>query len=96
MLVQQSESPLLHLSLIQEMHAAMKDAGFKQTHLLHFPQPIYPSGWWSASIACKKKGKLAERLDARALKALRTEYYNAETHRGAFAVPGFVRSALKA
>jgi spermidine synthase len=96
LLVQQSESPLLHLSLIQEMHAAMKEAGFKQTHLLHFPQPIYPSGWWSASIACKRKGKLAERLDARALKALKTEYYNAETHRGAFAVPGFVRSALKA
>ncbi|HVT36400.1 MAG TPA: polyamine aminopropyltransferase, partial [Nevskiaceae bacterium] len=50
MLVQQSESPLLHAELIREMHAAMRDAGFAQTHLLHFPQPIYPSGWWSASI----------------------------------------------
>ena len=95
MLVQQSESPLLHLQLIQEMHAAMKDAGFKQTQLLHFPQVIYPSGWWSGSIACKKKGKLAERLDAKALRALDTLYYNADTHRGAFAVPNFVRKALK-
>lgn len=94
MLVQQSESPLLHLELIQEMHTAMKDAGFKQTHLLHFPQVIYPSGWWSGSIACKKTGKLAERLDEKAIKALKTRYYNAETHRGAFAVPNFVKAAL--
>ncbi|MGB0956785.1 MAG: polyamine aminopropyltransferase, partial [Panacagrimonas sp.] len=48
LLVQQSESPLLHQSLIQEMHQAMRDVGFARTHLLHFPQPIYPSGWWSA------------------------------------------------
>ena len=95
MLVQQSESPLLHLELIKEMHAAMRSAGFEQTHLLHFPQPIYPSGWWSASIACKKKGKLAARLTAAALKKLGTRYYNAETHRAAFALPGFAVEALK-
>lgn len=96
MLVQQSESPLLHLELIQQMHTAMKEAGFKQTQLLHFPQVIYPSGWWSGSIACKKKGKLAERLDARAIKALKTLYYNEATHKGAFAVPNFVAKALRA
>ena len=96
LLVQQSESPLLHLDLIREMHAAMRQAGFAQTHLLHFPQPIYPSGWWSASIACKKKGKLAARLTAAALKKLGTRYYNAETHRAAFALPGFAVEALKA
>ena len=96
MLVQQSESPLLHLELIKEMHAAMRSAGFKQTHLLHFPQPIYPSGWWSASIACKGKGKLAARLTAGALRKLGTRYYNAATHRAAFALPGFVAEALQA
>ncbi|HZP11117.1 MAG TPA: polyamine aminopropyltransferase [Nevskiaceae bacterium] len=95
MLVQQSESPLLHLDLIQEMHGAMQEAGFKQTHLLHFPQPIYPSGWWSASIACKKKGALAERLDAPAIRKLKAKYYNADTHRAAFALPGFVADRLK-
>ena len=94
MLVQQSESPLLHLDLIREMHAAMLEAGFKQTRLLHFPQPIYPSGWWSASIACKKKGKLAERLNPRALKKLDTQFYNAAIHQAAFATPNFVRDAL--
>jgi spermidine synthase len=95
MLVQQSESPLLHLELIKEMHQAMRDAGFAQTHLLHFPQPIYPSGWWSGSIACKQAGALAERLDPAALAALDTQYYNADIHRGAFALPNFMRAALQ-
>lgn len=95
MLVQQSESPLLHLDLIREMHEAMLSAGFKQTQLLHFPQVIYPSGWWSASIACKKKGRLAQRLNPRAIKKLNTRFYNAATHQAAFAVPNFVREALE-
>lgn len=94
MLVQQSESPLLHLKLITEMHEAMREAGFAQTHLLHFPQPIYPSGWWSASIACKQAGALTERLDTAAIEALDTRYYNADTHRGAFALPNDVRRAI--
>jgi spermidine synthase len=94
MLVQQSESPILHLELIQEMHAAMRSAGFKQTHLLHFPQTIYPSGWWSASIACKKKGKLKQRLTPAALRKLKTKFYSAETHKAAFALPPFVKAVL--
>ena len=94
LLVQQSESPLLHLELIKEMHAAMRTAGFKQTHLIHFPQPIYPSGWWSASIARKTKGRLAARLSPAAIAKLKTQYYTAETHRAAFAVPAFAKKAL--
>jgi spermidine synthase len=94
LLVQQSESPLLHLELIREMHAAMKDAGFVQTHLLHFPQVIYPSGWWSASLARKTRGALAERLDEAAIAKLQTQYYNAAIHRGAFALPNFLKPAL--
>jgi spermidine synthase len=94
LLVQQSESPLLHLELIRAMHQAMREAGFAQTHLLHYPQPIYPSGWWSASFARKTRGKLAERLSPKAIAALKTRYYNAATHRAAFAVPNFVRDAI--
>jgi spermidine synthase len=94
LLVQQSESPLIHLDLIVEMHEAMREAGFKQTHLLHFPQPIYPSGWWSASLARKTRGKLAARLSPAAIKRLKTQYYNAATHRGAFALPNYVKDAL--
>jgi len=94
LLVQQSESPLLHLELIREMHRAMREAGFAQTHLIHFPQPIYPSGWWSASLARKTRGKLAQRLSPAAIGKLKTQYYNADTHRAAFATPNFVKGAL--
>ena len=94
MLVQQSESPLLHLELIKEMHQAMREAGFPQTTLLHFPQVIYPSGWWSGSIASKQAGPLAQRLDEKAIEALDTQFYNADTHRGAFALPTYVKKAL--
>ncbi|MCC2656281.1 MAG: polyamine aminopropyltransferase [Panacagrimonas sp.] len=94
MLVQQSESPLLHLDLIGEMHSAMREAGFARTHLFHFPQVIYPSGWWSGSIATRSDAPLRERLDAKALAALETKFYNADTHRGAFALPSYVREAL--
>lgn len=92
MLVQQSESPLLHLKLIQEMHAAMKQAGFAETTLLHFPQVIYPSGWWSGSIAFKQEGTKVSRLDQ--ADALDTQYYNRDTHAGAFALPTYVKKAL--
>jgi len=92
MLVQQSESPLLHLKLIQEMHAAMKQAGFAETTLLHFPQVIYPSGWWSGSIAFKQAGTKVSRLDQ--ADALDTQYYNRDTHAGAFALPTYVKKAL--
>jgi spermidine synthase len=92
MLVQQSESPLLHLQLIQDMHRAMREAGFVQTRLLHFPQVIYPSGWWSGSIALKRAGALVERLEQ--ADRLDTQYYNRDTHRACFALPTYVRKAL--
>ena len=94
MLVQQSESPLLHHELIKEMHKAMKEAGFAATTMLHFPQVIYPSGWWSGSIALKQAAPLAERLDQ--ADALDTQFYNRETHKAAFALPTFVKKALAA
>jgi spermidine synthase len=50
-LVQQSESPLYHMRILTEMHGAMRSAGFTDTRTLFFPQPIYPSGWWSATMA---------------------------------------------
>ena len=92
MLVQQSESPLLHLDLITEMHGAMKECGFAETHLLTFPQVIYPSGWWSGSIACKQAGAMVSRLDA--VEALDTQYYNRELHAACFAMPNYVKKAL--
>jgi len=90
-LVQQSESPLLHLeSVILPLHQAMRQAGFSATHTLPFPQPVYPSGWWSATLA-RKNGQLH---DFRVQPALACRYYSADIHRAALVTPPFVQEKL--
>jgi len=90
-LVQQSESPLVHSKLIGQMHGGLQKAGFADTHLLSFPQPSYPTGWWSATLAVR---------DARDLEtpdvapAFETFYYTPAIHRGAFAQPAFMERIL--
>ena len=82
-LVQQSESPLYHTKLIQAMRQAMRRAGFEQLRTSDFPQPVYPSGWWSATMA-GKGGALAHfrEADAKA-KPFATRYYSSEMHKAA-------------
>jgi len=93
-LVQQSESPLYHMNLLKAMHGAMKAAGFADTLALPFPQPVYPSGWWTATLATKGAAPAAFREDAARDKGFDTEYYNAEIHRAALAQPEFMRREL--
>jgi spermidine synthase len=96
LLVQQSESPLALMALIQDMVKAMTDAGFSSFRTLPFPQPCYPTGWWSCTIASKQARALAEfrQLDA-AAKTFPTEYYNAGVHAGALLQPEFMKRALR-
>jgi spermidine synthase len=96
LLVQQSESPLALMNLIQDMIAAMADAGFRGFRTLPFPQPCYPTGWWSCTIAAKNGRDLTTfRNDAAAGKTFRTEYYNAGIHHGALLQPELLKRALK-
>jgi spermidine synthase len=89
LIVQQSESPLLHYqSIIQPMHAAMRAAGFHDSVTLQFPQPCYPSGWWSATMAGKGEVRSFREADAMN-KAFATLYYNSAIHAGALAQPEF-------
>ncbi len=93
-LVQQSESPVYHLALLEAMHRAMRAAGFAATRVLGFPQPVYPSGWWSATLATK--GGTADSFraeDARA-RTFVTRYYDEAVHAAALVTPPFVRAAL--
>ena len=90
-LVQQSESPIAHLELIKSMRAAMREAGFDAVHTCPFPQPCYPTGWWSCTMA-RKDGDLET---FRAARSFPTRYYNAGIHRGALAAPEFMREALE-
>lgn len=93
-LIQQSESPLLHLELIKGMHKAMRDAGFRETRTLHYPQPSYPSGWWSATLASKETTGLDgfREHDVRN-RTFKTRYYNADIHKACLAQPEFCREA---
>ncbi len=93
-LVQQSESPLLHLALIRDMRAAMAEAGFTARATLTFPQPVYPSGWWSATMARKEANLNGFRETAAEKRPFKTRYYSVDTHRGALALPPFMREAL--
>jgi len=95
MVVQQSESALLHLKLIGEMRDAMASAGFGHLQTLFFPQCIYPSGWWSATIACKSSLAKFRELDS-ANKTFDTNYYNADIHKAALAQPEFFKKAFTA
>lgn len=95
LLVQQSESPLALMHLILDMRAAMHQAGFRSFQLLPFPQPCYPTGYWSALIASRESRDLRafREADARA-KSFPTEYYSAAVHQAALALPPFVEKAL--
>jgi spermidine synthase len=94
LLVQQSESPLAHMDLIKSMRGAMRGAGFQTVRTLPFPQPCYPTGWWSCTMA-RKNGDLSSfRERGAATKTFPTRYYNAETHKAALALPQFLREAL--
>jgi spermidine synthase len=94
-LVQQSESPLFHLeTILKPMHRAMRAAGFADVHTLHFPQCVYPSGWWTVTLAVKTGSAQQFREADAAAKPFATEYYNAEIHRAALATPEFMRRAL--
>lgn len=83
--LQQSESPLVHQSLIAGIRSNMEKAGFSTIRTLGFPQPCYPSGWWSVTQA-RKGGEIepvsAERFQASGIK---TRYFNPGVHVGALA-----------
>ena len=90
----QSESPLFHPDIIRQMHDAMRAAGFLDVATLGFPQCTYPSGWWSATMACKDAPLSGFREDAVAGKDFDTRYYNLDIHTACRALPEFLRKAL--
>jgi spermidine synthase len=95
LLIQQTESPLYHQDLLRETHQAMRTSGFTQVASLFFPQPIYPSGWWSATMAGKDGAIDHFREQAASERPFSTSYYNATIHRAAFAVPEFLREGFQ-
>lgn len=93
-LVQQSESPLIHLQLLNDMRQAMKDAGFTALQTLNFPQMVYPSGWWTCTLARKDQNFAGFRVEDAQNPDFDTDYYNADIHQAAMALPNFMRRQL--
>ncbi|MBI3561975.1 MAG: polyamine aminopropyltransferase [Gammaproteobacteria bacterium] len=94
-LVQQSESPLIHVELIKSMHHAMRNAGFSNTHSYDFPQPIYPSGWWSATLAGKGRDLKRFRESESRHKSFTTKYYSYAKHLALIDGVPLLNTALK-
>lgn len=94
-LIQQSESPLYHMDIIRSMREAMLGAGFEEVRTLFFPQPCYPSGWWSATLAGKAGSLNNFRKEDAENKLFQTNYYNAEIHTASFSTPEFLKQALE-
>lgn len=94
LLVQQSESPLYHQRLLRDMRAAMTAAGAAGLRTLHFPQPTYPSGWWTCTMAGKVGAFDGFREADAAARPFPTRYYTPEGHRGAMTLPPFLAEAL--
>jgi spermidine synthase len=87
LIVQQSESPLYHGdSILRPLRQAMRHAGFDDVATLCFPQPCYPSGWWSATLAGKQDVHSFRRNDAENA-PFATRYYTADIHQGSLALP---------
>ncbi|MCF8006207.1 MAG: polyamine aminopropyltransferase [Methylovulum sp.] len=93
-LIQQSESALLHLTLIKEMRQAMTHSGLTHQQTVFFPQCIYPSGWWSATLASKQAFMPFREQDI-INKEFNTEYYNEDIHKAALAQPEFFKKAFQ-
>ena len=94
--VGQSESPLFHADLILSVQKSFKAAGFLDVATLFFPQCTYPSGWWSATLACKDGPPSQFRRADAEKKSFPTRYYNAAIHTAALATPEFLARQLRA
>ena len=95
-IVQQSESPLLHTNtIIKDIHDDMHKAGFGHVQTLPFPQPVYPTGWWSCTMGSKENPLKYFREEDANNRPFVTRYYNAGVHHGALAMPQFMVDALE-
>lgn len=94
LLVQQSESPLGLIDLIKQMHNEMRRADFSSLRTLPFPQPCYPTGWWSVTIASKNPHFSFERRHNSHHFSIETQYYCSSIHQAAIKPPPFLACAL--
>ena len=66
---------------------------FATVYQLHIP--TYPSGHWLFGFASKKYNPVKDLKDDEWNKfGIKTRYYNTELHKGAFALPNYVKELI--
>ncbi len=96
LMVQQSESPLYHTdSIIKDLRNDMGEAGFDSVATLPFPQPVYPSGWWSCTLAGKGCDVKSFREEDAAAATFARDFYTVEGHSAALVLPPFMQRLLE-
>lgn len=90
-LVAQSESPFYNPRSVKGIYANLR-AVFPIVKMYTCFMPIYPSAYWSMAFCSKKYDPIAN-FDQERYNQLKltTRYYNDDVHRGAFALPQFVK-----
>ena len=95
-LINQHESPFyyVHQRSVRDAHKHIA-VEFPVSTVYQCHIPSYPSGHWLFGFASKKYHPI-EDLDALRWNKLgiRTRYYNTDLHRGAFALPNYVKDLL--
>lgn len=96
-LINQHESPYYDIDK-KNMNRAHKRINeiFEIAEVYQFHMPTYPSGHWLFGFASKKYHPIKDLNSVAWLKNnLETKYFNLDLHIGAFALPTYVKNALK-
>lgn len=90
--VAQTDNPWFHADLLRTVYNDVKEI-FTHTDVYTANIPTYPSGLWTFTIGSKQyRPKEVPRHRA---EALDTQYYTADIHEAAFALPAFVQRGLE-
>ncbi len=90
----QSESPLINLELIISIRKLLLSI-FKIVEHYFAPMPTYPTGLWSFTYASSKYKPKILKDKKLLLPKLNNKYLNEEIFKASFAMPNFVKEALK-
>lgn len=93
--VSQGESSWYAMDIQQSLLKVLNQV-FPACYLYSFSNLTYPGGLWSFTFASKSYHPISD-FDAERVKSsgLDFDYYNADLHKAAFALPSFVKKGLK-
>ena len=80
---------------MKRAHKRIKES-FEISKVYQAHIPTYPSGHWLFGFASKKYEPVNnENIDKWNELGIKTKYYNTELHKGAFALPNYVKEMLE-